>query len=51
MLSDTHPAHCWHTMEPTQARYEYRPLPIPEGQTVRKCCKCIDYEVIPVPAR
>ena len=49
ILSETHREHCWHTMESWKARYEYQSDQIPEGQTVRKCCKCIAYEVVPAP--
>ena len=49
LLSETHRAHCWHTLEPAMARYTYRGVEIPDGQTVRKCCKCIAYEVVPTP--
>jgi len=47
LLSETHRAHCWHTLEPAMARYRYGALVVPVGQTLRTCCKCPAYEVVP----
>jgi len=48
-LSETHPAHCWHPMDPAKARHTYGDMMVPVGQTVRTCCKCSAYEVVPLP--